>query len=98
MLINEIIRAAIPDASEAMCEYILWERTPFPVGKITAKSLYRAAARTRRCSERGIKLCDFCDNIAVEGRWACVRCNEVLHQPMPEAETKKAPPGIPNEA
>ncbi len=92
MLINDIIRAAIPDASEATCEYILWGRTPFPVGKITAKSVYRAAARIRRCSERGIKLCDFCDNIAEKGRWACVRCNEVLNKPHPNKQGQQHAP------
>lgn len=83
MLINEIIRAAIPDAGEATCDYILWSRTPFPMGKITAKSVYRAAARIRRCGAKGITLCDYCDNIAEKGKWACAKCHEALHQPHP---------------
>ena len=80
MLINEIIRAAIPDASEATCDYILWGRTPFPMGKITAKSVYRAAARIRRCGAHGITLCAYCDNIAEKGKCECAKCDEVLRQ------------------
>jgi hypothetical protein len=39
----QIIRAAIPEADEVLCDHILWGRTPFPMGAITAQSLFKAA-------------------------------------------------------
>jgi len=39
----EIIRKAIPNADDELCEFILWGRTPFPAGSITARDLYQAA-------------------------------------------------------
>lgn len=68
MLISEVIRNAIPNASEELCDYILWERTPYPVGEITARSLYSAAMRYHRAYSTGKKLCTFCDRIATTGK------------------------------
>lgn len=61
----EIVRNAIPNASDELCDFILWERTPFPVGHVTARSLYAAANRFHRAYEHGKKLCMFCDKLAV---------------------------------
>ena len=48
----EIIRNAIPNASDLLVEIILWERTPFPVGAVTAKTLYKTeAGDSRRSSD-----------------------------------------------
>ncbi len=79
MLIKDIIKAAIPDASDSICEHILWGRTCYPVGKVTAKDLYRAADRFKRATAHSIRLCDFCDNRAVQGS-LCGRCNEALNE------------------
>ncbi len=71
MTFEDIIKQAIPDADEALCEYILWGRTCFPAGTITAKSLYKAAARWRRANINFIQLCDFCDRPALAGEFEC---------------------------
>lgn len=78
MLMTDIIKAAIPNASDDTCEFILWSRTPFPVGAITAKSLYKAAARVQRCAKNGTRLCEFCDNLVTKGKWTCEKCETAL--------------------
>jgi hypothetical protein len=75
----EIIRKAIPTADDATCDHVLWGRTPFPAGRITARTLYRAANRLKRASANGRRLCDWCDNLAVDG-WTCKACNDALHR------------------
>ena len=78
MLVTEIIRNAIPNASDEVCEHILWGRTPYPVGAITAKELYKSANRFKRAHDNGIRLCEFCDNIAMPDNWVCTSCNRAL--------------------
>lgn len=41
MLTSDVIRAAIPNADESICEHILWGRTAFPFIPLTAKDIYR---------------------------------------------------------
>ncbi len=74
----EIVRAAIPGADERLCDHILWGRTPFPIGGITAKSLFRAASAFRRAHEHGFQLCDHCHNPAEPGKFECRRCRAAL--------------------
>lgn len=76
----EVIRAAKPDASTDECEFILWERTPYPMGKLTARSLYKAASGTFRAFNAGRTLCDFCDRVATPERYVCDRCGEALRR------------------
>ena len=71
MTFEDIIKQAIPDADEQLCEHILWGRTCFPAGQITAKSLYKAAARWRRAWINRIRLCDYCDQPALAGEFEC---------------------------
>ena len=78
MTFAEVIRAAIPNADEATLDHVLWGRTPFPMGKVTARSLYKAASAFRRACEHGVQLCDFCDRPAVKGCWTCERCAAAL--------------------
>jgi len=73
----DCIRAAIPDADDVLCDHIAWGRTPFPVGMPTARDFYKAASRWKRAQEHGIQLCDFCDNIAVDGFY-CQACIDAL--------------------
>ena len=73
---QQIIQAAIPNADESTIDHILWGRTPFPCGPITARSLYKAAYQYKRACDNKISLCDFCDQKAVEGKWLCVRCEK----------------------
>lgn len=74
----DVIRMAIPNADEGTCDHVLWGRTAYPFGNVTARTLYRAAARVRRAGEHGLRLCDFCDRVAQPERWECARCDAVL--------------------
>lgn len=72
---QQIIRAAIPDASDEECDYVLWSRTPFPIGKVTAKSIYKAASRVLRAFNHKRRLCECCDNEITNGKYLCDRCS-----------------------
>lgn len=74
MKIYAIIRSAIPNATDEICEHILWGRTTYPMGVITARSLYGAAKRFDRANKKNIRLCDFCDRIVRENRTECDIC------------------------
>ncbi len=77
----EIVRAAIPDVKEWQAEHILWGRTPYPVGRVTPRDLYRAASRLRRAKEHGLVLCDHCDNVVVvPGHYCCAACTTALER------------------
>jgi len=77
-VIQEIIRAAIPDADDAYCEYVLWARTPFPFVNLTAKDIYLAAYRLQRAANQNKRLCEFCDRIADKDQYTCTKCREAL--------------------
>lgn len=77
MTFAQIVLAAMPDATEADVEHVLWARTPFPF-EISARMLYRAASRYKRAAANNIRLCDHCNNPAVSGQWACERCTKAL--------------------
>ena len=80
MQVNQIIRAAIPEANESECDYILWNMTSFPFGNVTAKMLYKAASRTKRASNNNIMLCDLCDSkIDDDNGWVCQKCRGHLN-------------------
>lgn len=76
--VAQIIKAAIPGADEHLINHILWGRTPFPCGRITAQSLYRAASAFRRAKEQGFQLCDHCHNPAEPHKYECRRCRAAL--------------------
>lgn len=78
MTTHDIIKAAIPNADDEICSFILWARTPFPVGAITARSLYSAARRFQRAVNGGFRLCDFCDRIAEDNKSVCAKCHRAL--------------------
>lgn len=80
MKISDVIMAGFPEASADTCEYILWNRTPFPMGKITARDVYKAASRVRRATLHGIYLCDMCDNKCSKGVFCCDRCRCALER------------------
>ena len=73
-----IVRAAIPGADVTLTQFILWERTPFPCGRVTARDLYRAASRLQRAKAAGRYLCDFCDRVVERNRDLCQRCAKAL--------------------
>lgn len=72
-----VIRAAIPNASEELCEHIVWGRTPFPFAKVPAQALYKAASRYARAKQNNVSLCDWCDNKATI-RDLCANCAKAL--------------------
>lgn len=75
----DVIRAAIPDADEAMCDYILWDRTPFPFKQLTARELYKTAASFHRGQRAGITFCDLCPRPAVVHlSYLCIPCHRAL--------------------
>lgn len=82
----DIVRAAIPDATCAVAENILWERTCFPVGRVTARDLYRAASRVRRCAAQGTRMCDFCDRLVGDEAKLCARCERALRLAVESTE------------
>ena len=75
----EVIRAAIPDADEALVEHILWGRTPFPCGPVSALDIYRAASRFARAKRNGLELCDCCDRLVIKNH-LCASCRDGLEQ------------------
>lgn len=77
---GEVIRRAVPEATEEFCEHILWGRTPFPVGRVTPTYIFRSAYRFNRACEKGITLCDFCDRVAIPGKSCCEICYSALNQ------------------
>lgn len=74
---SDIIRKAIPAAPPEVVDFVLWERTPFPFARLTARDLYKAASGYRRACEHGIRLCDHCHRPAVRD-YECARCGEAL--------------------
>lgn len=71
----EVVRAAIPGASDGLVEHIVWGRTPFPCGPITTRSLYDAARRWLRAGKSGKQLCELCDRVVTPPEeWTCDRC------------------------
>ena len=80
MRISQIIKAAVPGASDSFCEYILWSRTPFPFITVSAKDIYKAAMGANRAIKNNIRLCDFCKNKAVDKGYTCQKCSDTSHQ------------------
>lgn len=64
---TDAIRAGWPNATDAQCDWVMWERTPWPIGGVTLRDAYRAASGYRRSFENGITLCDLCHSKAVNG-------------------------------
>ena len=75
---QQIVSAAVPGASDEFCDYVLWERTPFPAGVVTAQSIYKAASRSARAHKNNRRLCDFCDNEVIAGAYLCHGCRTAL--------------------
>lgn len=75
----EIVRGAIPGATAEMADSILWSRTCFPMGEVTARDLYRAASRCRRAHEHGLVMCEMCDRLAMNDT-LCSDCDAALRR------------------
>lgn len=75
---QQVIRNAIPTASDGLCEMILWGRTGFPCfGDINERVIYKAAMRWQRACNKGIELCELCDRLAVKNH-ICDTCRTAL--------------------
>jgi hypothetical protein len=75
---HEVVRAAIPTASDDLCSHILWGRTAFPFSPLSARDLYRAASAYRRASAKALTLCDMCHRLEEPGKWLCASCRAAL--------------------
>ncbi len=84
----EIVRAAIPDASDADCEHVLWGMTPFPFTRVLPKEIFRAASRLRRAGANGVQLCDHCDQRAMPDYCMCNDCADGIRAAI-EATNRK---------
>jgi hypothetical protein len=82
----DLIQRIVPDADMEFCEYIMWGRTAFPFGRVDARRIYKATSAVIRANANKRKLCDHCDNIAVEGKWTCVSCDRALRSTMESIE------------
>lgn len=69
-----VVAAAMPGATEADADYVLWNRTPFPMRAVGVRELYHAARRLRRAGANGRRLCDLCDRQVMTGKWLCAQC------------------------
>lgn len=78
MTFADIIRAAIPGASDGDCDYVLWGRTPYPCGPVDARSLYRAARGAYRAGQKGLMLCDCCHRVALPDCSLCQLCWDAI--------------------
>ena len=85
MDVISIIKGVFPEATDADCEHILWGRTPYPFAPVTARDLYRAAMGLKRAGANGRRLCDYCANVAEQGRYECSQCRAAL-TPLPKGE------------
>lgn len=74
----EVVQRAIPGADVQLAEHILWARTPFPMGRVTVRDLYNAAARWRRAGYHRMQLCEFCDRRAEGGASLCRSCEKAF--------------------
>lgn len=88
--IYQIIRAAIPDASDMTCEHVLWGRTHFPFAPLSAQYLYKRASGYYRAGKHDIRLCEFCDNRAKRRKFVCHKCDKALRTTAVEP-----PPDLP---
>ena len=76
---TQIVHAAMPGADQSLVEHVLWGMTPFPMGEVTARTIYKAASRCRRAAENDRILCDCCPNIVDPSyRFYCKPCGDVL--------------------
>ena len=78
--VTEVVRAGFPNAGDDLADDILWSRTPYPAGRVNARSLYKAASSLYRAMKRGITLCDFCERPAEPEQWTCKQCGDFLRK------------------
>ena len=77
----EFSKLAAQTTDDAVADYALWNRTPFPFDG-RPRQLWKAIDGWRRACKNGIRLCEFCDHPAVDD-WNCQRCNDALNANRP---------------
>lgn len=83
----DVVRAGWPKATDEDVEYIMWSRTPYPMGG-SVKGLYRAASGWYRAQKNKRHLCELCPGLAMSGEYECARCAALLSAPP---KVKKMP-------
>jgi hypothetical protein len=73
MNVMEVARAAAPDFDDDLLDYLLWERTPFPM-RISFRDIYYGIRRAVRASKHHLILCEYCNRIAEPNRSLCSHC------------------------
>jgi hypothetical protein len=80
----DVIRAAIPGASDELCEHVVWGRTPFPFSGATKdqaiRILYRSASGFHRANVKGTRLCDHCERVTDGKSFICDRCRSSINR------------------
>jgi hypothetical protein len=64
--------------SDREAEFLLFERTAYPVGDTTAKELYKAVNGFHRAVQNGLHLCEHCDRMVPEKFDTCFKCYKAL--------------------
>lgn len=77
MTFQELISKALPGASEAEIDFVLWNRTPFPFDP-RPRVLFKRASGYRRACANGVVLCELCSRTTRPGKWTCQRCDDAL--------------------
>lgn len=62
----QILLKAMPNATDNQIFHIIWSRTSYPFGKVSARDLVKAAYRYQRAFNNGLMLCDHCDRLATK--------------------------------
>jgi hypothetical protein len=76
----DVVRAAMPDATEEDAEFIVWARTPFPMVEGAARNIYRAASGWARATRNGRVLCDLCWRAVTGEGMTCETCMRMLEE------------------
>lgn len=77
MTFEKLISIAIHDSNDALIDYVLWNRTPFPF-ETSPKVLFKFAAGYRRACLNNILLCELCPRPAMPNEWTCQSCRAAL--------------------
>lgn len=71
--ILDLVREYFPDASEDEADFILWERTAFPMNSVDGLRTQLAEFKQAVGRYPNAGFCDFCNNLAVT-RGLCISC------------------------
>lgn len=90
MTIRELILKHFPDASDDYIDYIAWGRTGFPNFFPSDTTPEEHFEKQIVAYKEGIekypdtKLCDFCNEPAIEGNWLCEKHKKIMEKTSDE--------------